>query len=319
MYIPFPEALGAYLKGLLCVSERATATALARIIRGTAHDRFTRILRDKRLDWQTLLSSLALGITGKLNKGYLIIDDTIIDKAFARAIEGVAWVYSSKEQRSILGLAVVVLVWSNGTLTIPLGIRVWKKGGKSKVTLAIDLLVWAKKFLKIKPRFVVFDSWYAAGSVLKIITEFGWTWVSQLKRNRKLNNLSLGALKKNPYWIMNGRLSGGHEVVVVRHGKKYFVTSNHSWSKDQILLAYRSRWPIETMFRVLHSELGVDECQARSLVSQHAHLHLCLMAYTMLAHESYFTKRTCYAMRREYRFAPEKADLLITKLIFQGA
>lgn len=319
MVTSFPAALRAYVKGLLCVTERATATALARIERGTAHDRLTRMLSNPRLDWQILLASLVLRLTGCLRDGYLILDDTTIDKSFARAIEDVAWVYSSKEQRSILGLSVVVLAWSDGTRTIPLALRLWKKHGKSKVELAVALLRWAKKFLKVEPRYVVFDSWYAAHDLLRTAEGFGWTWVSQLKRNRLLQGTPLAEFRKNPYWISRGRLSGGHVVLVARHGKKYFATSNGGWSKAELLAAYRTRWPIETMFRVLHNQLGFGDCQARSRQAQTAHFHCCLMAYAVLERQKYFTRQTAYELRRAYRLFPVKANLLISQLIFQGA
>lgn len=310
----------AYLTGLLSIGETATCTALARMTRGTSHDGFTRLVQRETLDWQTLLSSIVASVVGKLSTGYLIIDDTVIDKTFARAIEGIAWVFSSKENRSILGLSVVVLCWSNGTITIPLGLRIWRKdNGKSKVDLAIELLRFVRKFPLFSPRYVVFDSWYAAGRLLTIIEGFEWTWVTQLKKNRTLNEIQVHALYRNPYWMEVGILSNGHRVLVVRHGKKFFATNAVSWSKKQLLATYRTRWPIETMFRVLHDQLGVEDCQARSIQAQTAHLHLCLMAYVALEREKRDQNRTHYALRREYRFHPERAERAVYSMIFQGA
>jgi hypothetical protein len=42
-------------------------------------------------------------------RGYLIIDDTVIPKPFAAAIEGLAWVLSSRERKPVYGLSVVLL------------------------------------------------------------------------------------------------------------------------------------------------------------------------------------------------------------------
>lgn len=310
----------AYLTGLLSVAETATATALARMTRGTSHDGLTRLLNRERLDWQTLLSSIAMSIAGVLSAGYLILDDTVIDKMFARTIEGIAWVFSSKENRAILGLSVVVLCWSNGTITIPLGLRIWRKGsGKSKVDLAIELLRWVRKFPLFSPQYVVFDSWYAADALLTTIEGFGWVWATQLKRNRKLNGIQLRALYRHPYWMEVGALSHGHRVLVVRHGKKFFATNAVSWGKKQLLDAYKTRWPIETMFRVLHNQLGFGDCQARSMRAQGAHLHLCLLAYVALEREKRDRNRTHYALKREYRFHSERAEYAINSMIFQGA
>jgi hypothetical protein len=42
-------------------------------------------------------------------RGYLIIDDTVIPKPFAAAIEGLAWVLSSQGRKPVYGLSVVLL------------------------------------------------------------------------------------------------------------------------------------------------------------------------------------------------------------------
>lgn len=310
----------AYLSGILSLGETVTCTALARMIKGTSHDGLTRLLQHKTLDWQTLLSSIIASITGRLSTGYLIIDDTVIDKTFARAIEGIAWVYSSKENRSILGLSVVVLCWSNGTVTVPLGLRIWRKdNGKSKVDLAVELLHQVKKLPRFTPQYVVFDSWYAADRLLETIERFRWTWVTQLKRNRKLNDVQVAVLHRHPYWMEIGILSNHHRVLVVRHGKRFLTTNDISWSKKQLLDTYTTRWSIETMFRVLHDQLGIEDCQAISFRAQTAHLHLCFMAYIALERERRDQHRTHYALRREYRFHPERAERAVNSMIFQGA
>jgi hypothetical protein len=62
-------------------------------------------------------------------RGYLILDDTVLPKPFATAIEGLAWVFSSQERKPVYGFSLVLVVWTNGTLRIPLGLRLWRKAG----------------------------------------------------------------------------------------------------------------------------------------------------------------------------------------------
>ena len=80
----------------------------------------------------------------------------VIPKPFATAIEGLAWVFSSQEHTSVSGLSLVLLVWTNGTRRIPLGMRLWRQGGPSKYALALELLSDARHRLRCRPqRYVV--------------------------------------------------------------------------------------------------------------------------------------------------------------------
>lgn len=315
-----PSIIKPYLAGLLCALESSTCTALARVVENASHDRLSRILKNKKLDWQTLLSTLALKTLGKLENGWLILDDTVLDKSFAKVIENLAWIYSSKEERSVFGLNLVVLCWSNGTITIPLGVKIWKKAeGKSKYELARELLSYAQNTLKIRPDYVVFNSWYGSAAILGDITSYGWTFVCQLKKNRLLDGTQLKRFRKHPYWMAQGKLSGGIEVSVVRHGGKYFATNDLALSKSEIFARYDTRWAIGTMFRFLYDQLGIEECQSISLQSQTAHIHLCLMAHALVEKTKEEIHRTGYEIVRCCRFNPANAENILSYAAFGTA
>lgn len=307
-----------YIKGLLCVFENANCVSLSKII-GCSHDSLARILNEQKLSWQTLLESFFLRIFGKLHDGWLIIDDTVISKRFAKKIENLDWVFDSKIGKSILGLSIVLLAWSSGKITIPLAIKVYQKSnGKTKIDLALELLEHVK-FLDLKPKFITFDSWYAADKLLKKIVKLGCVFITQIKKNRKINGAQASRLFPNPYWIFQGKLSSGCEVKIVRNGKKYFATNNLSLTKKEILSLYKGRWLIETVFRMPHSKLGIDECESRSLHSQISHFHLCLLAYIVLEKEKFITNKTIYQIKQECSFDFQKADYIVNTLFFQCA
>jgi hypothetical protein len=79
-----------------------------------SHDRLTRLLQ---ADWsgQRLLA-LACRVLFVWERGYLSIDETVIAKPCANAIEGLAWVFSSRERKPVYGVSLVLLVGTNGTL-----------------------------------------------------------------------------------------------------------------------------------------------------------------------------------------------------------
>lgn len=313
-----PKDVIHYIKGLMCSFENASCVSLSRYS-GCSHDSLARVLNGKKFCWQTLLQNFLLRTFGKLQDGYLVIDDTVISKRFARKIENVAWIFDSKIGKSILGLNLVMMAWSDGKITVPLAVKVYqKRSGKTKIDLALELLAYGKK-LRIKPKFVVFDSWYTASAILKKVGQCQWTFVTRLKKNRKLNGIPVRERRRNPYWMEPGTLIGGIKVLVVRHGKKYFASNNLSLSKQELLSAYQSRWEIETVFRALHNKLGLDECQARKLDAQVAHFHLCLLAYIALEQQSFIQKRSFYQIKRACSFDFNNADNLVNMLFFQGA
>jgi hypothetical protein len=137
-----PALLWLYLTALLYYQASASCVALAEALQTVSHDRLTRMLQG---DWsgQTLLE-LAFRTLFVWERGYLILDDTVGPKPFATTIESLAWVFSSQERKPVYGLSLVLLVWTDGTLRIPLGIRLWHKGGPSKYVLALAWLSYAR-------------------------------------------------------------------------------------------------------------------------------------------------------------------------------
>jgi hypothetical protein len=168
-----PTLIWLYLTALLYYRTSASCVALAEALEMVSHDRLTRLLQ---ANWsgQTLLD-LACRTLFVWERGYLILDDTVIPKPFATAIEGLAWVFSSQERKPLYGLSLVLLVWTNGILQIPLGLRLWRKGGPSKHALALELLSYARNRLRCHPEYVLFDAWYPSKALLKRIRDYGWS------------------------------------------------------------------------------------------------------------------------------------------------
>src|SRR5918992_2317598 len=125
-----PTLVWHYLTALLYYRTSVSCVALAEALQTVSHDCLTRLLQ---ATWsgQTLLE-LAIRTLFVWERGSLMIDDTVLAKPFATAIEGLAWVFSSQEQKTVYGLSGVLLIWTNGTLRLPLGMRLWLTGGPFK-------------------------------------------------------------------------------------------------------------------------------------------------------------------------------------------
>jgi putative transposase len=298
------RALG-YIQGLLTRIGRANCTNLVKRV-GGSHDRFTKLLNTSGIDWMSVLMSVMFRTFGSIKGGYLIIDETTINKSFAKIIEGCNWIWSSRDSGYVFGYHVTLLLWSNGTLTIPLAIRVYQKAEEKKnqitgIDIAVELLTYAKTVLKIKPDWVLMDGFYSADKILKCLHGWEWKYVMRVKKNRVLDGKQISTLHRNPYWQEIGVLSCKLRVRIIRHGKRYFVSNDFDSEKKEIVDRYGDRWKIEEVFRVLYSELGIDECESRSLDAQIAHFYLSLIGYGVLESEKTRTEyATHYSLIRTY-------------------
>jgi putative transposase len=295
-----PELIWLYLTALLYYRTSSSCVALAEALETVSHDRLTRLLRG---DWSghTLLE-VACRALFVWERGFLIIDDTVIPKPFATAIDGLAWVFSSQERRPVCGLSLVLLIWTDGTLRVPLGLRLWRKGGPSKYELALELLSYARNRLRCRPAYVLFDAWYPSKPLLKRIRDYGWYFVCRLKKNRRFNGRAVRAYRRHPYWADIGWLTGGLKVLVVRYGAKYYATNRLTLPAAEVRRLYGIRTQIEEVIRVCKDQLGLTGCQARSERAQLHHMTCCLVAFCVLERERHDRQLTIYKLKRQLSF-----------------
>jgi len=252
-------------------------------------------------------------------RGYLILDDTVIPKPFVTAIEHLAWVYSSQERKPVYGLSLVLPIWTEGTVRIPLGMRLWHKGGSSKYALAIELLSYARNRLRCRPEYVIFDAWYPSKALLKRTRDYGWYFICRLKKNRRFNNQPLRTYRRHPYWAESGRLSGGLKVLVVRYGAKYYATNRLSLPAAEVRRLYRMRAQIEEVIRACKNQLGFNGCQARSVRAQLHHLSCCLVAFCVLERERHDRGLTIYKLKHQLSYQGRRLALPALERLRQAA
>jgi putative transposase len=286
-----------YILALIYRNTKATSTELSECFNSVSHDSFTRLLH-QRCCLQTLLWHLFCKrfIVGD---GYLLLDDTVLDK-FGQSIFGVYWVYSSKLRKTVQGINVVVLIWTDGTRRIPVGFKIWRKDSLSKVDLASRLLHRAK-LLEITPLYVIFDGYYSAKKILLQLESYQWKYVTKLKKNRKFNGKQLQKHWPHRYGHATGKISGAIQVLIVKDGKRYLTTNDLSLSIVQVKAIYRVRQQIEEFFRVLQDQLRWGGSPARVRRAQVAHLYLAVMAYRVLEEEAIKEGTTIYRIRRRLR------------------
>jgi len=290
-----PKFIVAYATALLSAPWRFTLVYLS-AFSGTSHDYLTRGLKQK-YSWKTLLRLLLKNRL--LSQGYLIIDETEVDKSFAQKIPYLGWLWSHRQTKYIFGLQLVVVCWTNTTVTIPIGWKIYKKdSGKTKIDLAMELIHYCLFVLQIQPKAWLFDSFYSSEKLLKHLINHKQFFYSQLPKNRKFNEHFLSETHNGkPYWQETGVIRGGIKVQVVRNRRKYYVTNQIGISRKEQLTTYKIRWQIEEVFRFVKSELGFEKCQSHSLVGQNNHVGTCFYLYAILQDIAEKTQMTDYCIK----------------------
>lgn len=304
--------IATYLEAMLKSVVNHSCLGLADGSEGISHDTFQRMLNEEETNLVTLYEG-QLSLLD-LKRGYWIIDDTLLEK-HTEGLEGVSKQWDSKLGCYLLALNVVVLSWSNGKVKIPVALAIQshrEDKEQSKVDLAIDLLRYAKT-LKLKARYVLFDSWYAAAKLLKAVRRLGWHFVTRVKRNRKLGGKPVKRYYRHPYWQARDKLEGNIQVSLFRRGSKYFATSDTRLDWKTVKKLYRIRADVEEVIKVLKQECGWQHCQQRSLHAYKRHLILGMMMYLILLKLTKRHRTGVYTLRR--RLIVAKLPLSTTDIL----
>jgi hypothetical protein len=172
--------MATYLIGLLYRNTRTSCVSLALLCARVSPDTLRRVLYQK-VPWaRRLWDFCAQGLVQK--GGYLVIEDTSWER-FTRVAEAVSGVWSSRAGKPVWGRQGVLLLWTDGKGKVPVGMRIWRKGGPSKVELAMGVLRQARR-RGLQPASVLCESWYAAAQILNLLAGWGEQYVRRLKRNR---------------------------------------------------------------------------------------------------------------------------------------
>jgi hypothetical protein len=73
-------------------------------------------------------------ISGTPSMGYLILDDVIVPKRYAKKLAYVYWDWDYINSKKIRCMRVVLLLWTNGSIKLPVGFALWHKKGSAFLT-----------------------------------------------------------------------------------------------------------------------------------------------------------------------------------------
>jgi hypothetical protein len=154
-----------YILFLLGAPRTATCTEAARCLGDGAappsHDAYTRLLARQALDPESLWVEAQTLMNPK--HGALVLDDSTLDKPYAREIELVTYHWSGKHHDVVRSINLLTLLWTDGDAKIPCDFRWYDKpiGGQTKNEHFRRMLDVAKE-RGLSPEIVAFDTWYAS-------------------------------------------------------------------------------------------------------------------------------------------------------------
>lgn len=154
-------------------TEAARSQPKSRKERPPAHDAFTRLLTREPPDTGALWEEAKTLIEPE--RGVLVMDDTTLDKPYAKKIDLVHRHWSGKHGRVVSGINLSTLLWTDTQALVPTDFRVYDKprDGLSKNEHFRAMLSTAKE-RGFSPGYVLFDSWYGSLENLKSVRGHGW-------------------------------------------------------------------------------------------------------------------------------------------------
>ncbi len=254
------------------------------------HDAFTRLLHRLEPDPAALWAEAAPLVAR--DSGVLVLDDSTLDKPYARKIGLLTRHWSGKHRRVVQGSNLLTLRWTDGEALLPCDDRLYAKDadGLTKNDHFRAMLDTAKA-RGFAPACVVFDSWYASLPNLQAVRGHGWRWVTQLKKNRLVNPDGTGNRPLADYPIAAGgtrvHLQGYGFVLVflIVHpdgDREYWATSDRALPDLQRRKYAELAWGIEVYHRGLKRHCGVERAQVRAARAQRNHIGCALRAFLRL-------------------------------------
>lgn len=308
-----------YCQYLLVSQINYTLTNFAEHSEKFSHDQINRYLRGEkitpRLIWENVKNQAI-----QTEDGYVIFDDTVVDKNYSYSIELVRRQYSGNVHGVIKGIGVVTCIYVNPQLddfwVIDYRIYDPKGDGKSKLDHLEEMLSHTVYQKKLAFRAVLMDTWYATKDIMLLIESLQKLYYCPMKDNRQVDD-SWG---QSPYqridslsWtekeLQEGKIlkikgfPKEHKVrcfrVVVSTNRTDFVVTNDKSqnSTEAIQEVCSFRWRIEQLHRESKQLTGLEDCQCRKSRIQRNHIGCALLVWVRLKAIARITWRTIYQVK----------------------
>ena len=308
-----------YCQFLLVSQTNYTQTYFADHCDDFSHDQINRLLRQSKLTPQTLRKMVRNEVVISAN-GYVLFDDTVIDKNHSFAIQAVRRQWSGNAKKIIKGIGVVTCVYVNPDLN-----RFWaidyriydpERDGRSKIDHLLEMWRTIIHVEQFPFRTVLMDSWYTTKKVMKAVDEAQKIFYGVVKANRlitespddeyqRVDQLDWSASQEQQGKLVH--LKGfpkGHQLKLFRitlstQRTDYVVTNDRSQdSADATRQESAIRWKIEQFHREAKQVTGLESCQCRSQRAQRNHIACAMLGWVRFNQLAHATQQTLYQLKQ---------------------
>jgi DDE superfamily endonuclease len=308
-----------YCQYLLVSQINYTLTNFADHSERLSHDAVNRYLRGERITprlvWDNVRSQVVV-----TERGYVIFDDTVLDKNYSHSIELVRRQYSGNAHGVIKGIGVVTCVYVN-----PDSDQFWlidyriydpDGDGKTKLDHVREMLHNAVYDKRLPFQAVLMDTWYATKDLMLYIESLRKIYYCPLKDNRQVDDSQgaqpyrrVDALEWSAAEFAHGKrvkIKGfpkEHKVqcfrVAVSTNRTDYVVTNDlaqdSTQATQEVCGFR--WKIEQLHREGKQLTGLERCQCRKARIQRNHIGCALLVWVRFKELAAHTGRTMYQLK----------------------
>lgn len=308
-----------YCQYLLVSQINYTLTNYADHCEKFAHDAINRFLRQEkftpRLVWENVQAQVVV-----TEQGYVVFDDTVLDKNYSHAIELVRRQYSGNAHGVIKGIGVVTCVYVNPELDqfwlIDFRIYDPDGDGKTKLDHVREMLTNVVYQKQLPFHAVLMDTWYATKDLMLFIESLKKIYYCPLKNNRRVDDSggerpyqSIDSLDWNAAELVSGKtikikdFPRDHKVRCFRvetstRRTDWVVTNDPAQdSTEATQKVCGFRWKIEQLHREGKQVTGLERCQCRKARIQRNHIACAFLVWVRLKELATDAGRTIYQLK----------------------
>lgn len=308
-----------YCQFLLVSQVNCTQTYFADHSEHFSHDRINRLMRTAKLTPRELRQMVRRELVLSEN-GYILFDDTVLDKRHSSAIELVRRQWSGNEKKVIKGIGIVTCVYVNPDTeqfwVIDYRIFDPDRDGRSKLDHVLDMWRTILYVEKLPFRTVLMDSWYATMDIMKTIEKAGKIYYCPLKSNRQVTESPddpyhrVDSLTWSEVELVAGKMvhlkkfPKGHQlklfrIVLSSQRTDYVVTNDLAQdSTDATREESAIRWKIEQFHREAKNVTGLEFSQCRLQRAQRNHIACAMLVWVRFNQLAQQTQQTVYQLKQ---------------------